>query len=187
MDTPTSPCAVSQNTAAALTGRSVRTWQRRVEQGLVERLGDGKTLVPFAALAPELTVALGAEDLPLLVRADQGEAEAQADMGALLAQTALSVSAGVALQGPAGAQDAARSPQGAAAVYFLQAAADQGHAEAMHWLALLHAAGLAYGSNGHEGDGGQALALMWLARAAAHGHAIAREQLAGLVPGEPGH
>lgn len=187
MDTPPSPCAVSQNTAAALTGRSVRTWQRRVEQGLVERLGDGKTLVPFDALLPELAVALGAQDLPLLARADQGEANAQADMGAMLAQGALGALATRAE--PAGAEEARRDKNGVvAALYFLHAAAEQGHADAMHWLALLHAAGLAHGSNGHEGDGGKALALMWLARAAAHGHAIAREQLAGLMPGaEPGY
>lgn len=45
----------------------------------------------------------------------------------------------------------------------------------MHWLGILHAAGLC------EGDG-RALALMWIAKAAAHGHVIAREQLAGLMP-----
>lgn len=172
MDTLASPCAVSQSTAAALTGRSVRTWQRRVEQGLVARLGEGKTLVPFEALVPELTVAIRMEDLPLLAHADQGDAQAQADMGALFALNALRA-------GPAGA--ASEPEKGtAAALYFLQAAAEQGHADAMHWLAVLHAAGMACGS---EGDG-DALALMWLARAAAHGHAVAREQLAGLMPGQ---
>ena len=46
----------------------------------------------------------------------------------------------------------------------------------MHWLALLHAGGLC------EGDG-NAQALMWLARAAAQGHVVAKAQLAGLMPG----
>ncbi len=31
-------------------------------------------------------------------------------------------------------------------------------------------------------EAGEALALMWLARAATHGHALAREQLAALLP-----
>ncbi len=51
----------------------------------------------------------------------------------------------------------------------------------MHWLGLLHAAGL-----GEPGEDGNALALMWIAKAAAHGHVIARTQLAALLPeGEP--
>ena len=32
---------ISLNTAAILTGRSMRTWQRRIEEGLGPRLGDG--------------------------------------------------------------------------------------------------------------------------------------------------
>ena len=63
------------------------------------------------------------------------------------------------------------------ALHFLTRAAEQGEADAMHWLGLLHAAGL-----GEAGDT-QALALMWVAKAAAHGHAIAAQQLAGLLPG----
>lgn len=63
-----------------------------------------------------------------------------------------------------------------AALHFLRQAAQQGQADAMHWLGLLHAGGLC------EGDG-EAMALMWIAKAAAHGHAIAQWQLAGLMPG----
>ena len=47
----------------------------------------------------------------------------------------------------------------------------------MHWLGILHAAGL-----GKEGDDCAALALMWVAKAAAHGHVIAQQQLAALIP-----
>ena len=61
------------------------------------------------------------------------------------------------------------------ALYFLLQAAEQGEADAMHWLGLLHAAGLC------KGDG-QAMALMWIVKAAAHGHVIAQRQLAGLMP-----
>ena len=52
----------------------------------------------------------------------------------------------------------------------------------MHWLGLLHA-------GGHGGDNSQHLALMWIARAAAHGHAIAQAQIRALTtfprPGKP--
>ncbi|GAB1386217.1 hypothetical protein MASR1M59_13650 [Melaminivora sp.] len=66
------------------------------------------------------------------------------------------------------------------ACYFLARAAEQGEADAMYWLGLLHAAGL-----GQAGDAdGDALAVMWLAKAAAHGHAIATQQLAALLPGQ---
>lgn len=168
----TPPHAVSQNTAAALTGRSVRTWQRRVEQGLVARLGEGRTLVPYAALVPELAVPIAPADLPLLVRADQGDAAAQAQVGALLALAVLQA----APRGQADLADSGTSAGVAAARYFLEQAAQQGEADAMHWLGLLHAGGLC------GDDAGEALALMWLARAAAHGHALAREQLAALLP-----
>ena len=158
--------ALHVNTVAAVTGRSVRTWQRRMEQGLVARQADGRVLLPWAALQAELVAPVAVQDAPLLERADRGEAAAQADMGALLALAALD------------ALDVARGSDGCvvAARYFLEQAAQQGEADAMHWLALLHAAGRAGGA---EGD---ALALMWLARAAAHGHGIAREQVAGLMP-----
>lgn len=177
-NTPAPPYAVGQNTAAALTGRSLRTWQRRVEQGLVERLGEGRTLVPFAALLPELTVVIAPANLPLLVRADQGDADAQAEMGALCALQALATPAAVVAR----EQEGGERTGTAAALYFLQLAAEQGSADAMQWLAVLHASGTGRG----EGDGssGEALALMWLGRAAAHGHVLAREQLAGLVPGQ---
>ena len=61
------------------------------------------------------------------------------------------------------------------ALHFLTQAAEQGDADAMHWLGMLHADGLC------EGDG-QAMALMWIAKAAAHGHVIAQRQLATLMP-----
>src|SRR5690606_26098940 len=64
---------ISLNTAAALTGRSVRTWQRRIEDGQAPRLGDGRgrSLVPFEAVRPWLAVPLSEEDVQVLVRADQ--------------------------------------------------------------------------------------------------------------------
>ena len=168
-------CPISLNTAAVLTGRSTRTWQRRIEEGQVPRLGDGRgALVPFAAVRPALALDLSDEDVQILVRADQGDATAQADMGALFALAALDEAKAQAGSGPASV------PRGGGghivpALHFLTQAAQQGEADAMHWLGLLHAAGLC------EGDG-DAMALMWIAKAAAHGHVIAQRQLAGLMP-----
>lgn len=159
---PTASHAISLNTAAVLTGRSTRTWQRRIEEGLVPRLGGGRALVPFDAVQPGLAVTLAADDLDTLVLADQGDATAQAEMGALFALAALQADAG--------------GGNAIAARYFLEQAAGQGEADAMHWMGVLHAAGLC------EGDA-NAQALMWVAKAAAHGQVIAREQLARLVPG----
>ena len=83
--------SISLNTAAALTGRSIRTWQRRIEEGLVPRLNDARerALVPFDAVQPALAVALSDEDVQTLVRADQGNVTAQAEIGALFALAAL--------------------------------------------------------------------------------------------------
>ena len=62
-----------------------------------------------------------------------------------------------------------------AALYWLRAAAEQGSAEAMQWLGTAHAAG------GTERD--EQLAVMWIAKAAALGHPIAKRQLEGLLQG----
>ena len=164
-------CPISLNTAAVLTGRSVRTWQRRIEEGLVPRLGDerGRALVAWDAVRPALALRLDEAEVELLVRADQGDARAQAEVGALFALAALRDAKAAA---PSNLGGGSAMP----ALHFLTRAAEQGEADAMHWLGLLHAAGL-----GESGDG-DALALMWVARAAAHGHAIAARQLAGLLP-----
>jgi len=167
---------ISLNTAAVLTGRSMRTWQRRIEEGQVPRLGDGRgAQVPFASVRPELAVDLADEDVQVLVRADQGDAAAQADVGALFALAALDEARVDAGSKPA---PLARGAGGGItpALHFLTQAAQQDEADAMHWLGMLHADGLC------EGDG-RAMALMWIAKAAAHGHVIAQRQLATLMPG----
>ena len=76
---------ISLATAAVLTGRSMRTWQRRIEEGAVPRLGDGRgALVPFSAVRPALALALTDEEVRLLVRADQGDGAAHRTGGILL-------------------------------------------------------------------------------------------------------
>lgn len=173
---PDAPPAISLHTAAILTGRSLRTWQRRIEDGLVPRLGDGvRAQVPFAVVQQAMEAPLNqtwdAHDVQTLVAADQGDALAQAEMGAKFALIALR-DAAAQTSASGGGQDHTRIAR-----YFLERAAEQGEADAMHWLGLLHAARL-----GEPGGDNNALALMWIAKAAAHGHVIAREQLAALLP-----
>ena len=181
--------SISLHTAAILTGRSVRTWQRRIEEGLVPRLGSGvRALVPFEAVQQsmegvpgEAANAWSAQDVQTLVRADQGEALAQAQMGSQFALLALRGTAPATP--PAPGHDAGRI-----AHYFLERAAEQAQADAMHWLGLLYAAGLGPTGDASDADAdtsNNAMALMWIAKAAAHGHAIARQQLAALLPNLP--
>ena len=70
------PC-ISLNTAAVLPGRSVRTWQRRIEEGLVPRLVDerGRALVAWDAVRPALALRLDEAEVELLVRADHGDGD----------------------------------------------------------------------------------------------------------------
>ena len=181
--------SISLHTAAILTGRSVRTWQRRIEEGLVPRLGSGvRALVPFEAVQQsmegvpgEAANAWSAQDVQTLVRADQGEALAQAQMGSQFALLALR--GATPATPPAPGHDAGRI-----AHYFLERAAEQAQADAMHWLGLLYAAGLGPAGDASDADAdtsNNAMALMWIAKAAAHGHAIARQQLAALLPNLP--
>lgn len=159
------PCVptVSLATAAALSGLSVRTWQRRIEDGQVPRMTDaaGRPQIALTALrTTDPTRDWGADDVHMLLRADQGEALAQAETGAHFALCALQASAGT--------QDAAAR----IALFFLGKAADQGDTEAMYWLSLLHAHALGGAATGYE-----AQALMWLTKAAAQGHVIAQQHI----------
>lgn len=174
--------ALSLNAAAVLTGRSLRTWQRRIEAGRVPRLGlgGGRAMVPFAAVQPLLPVTLSEDEVGMLLRADGGEAVAQAEMGALLALAALREAGAAAEAGKPEPVTGRCGSAAAAARYFLLQAARQGEADAMHWLAILHAAGLA-GRKPPADGASHAEALMWMAKAAAHGHEIARQQVADLM------
>lgn len=164
---PAVPAAISLDAAVALTGRSRRTWWRRIEEGSVAKLtpdARGRTLLRFDEVRPSIGLVLDEGEVAAILRADGGDALAQAEVGALFAAAAL---AGPVDQ-PAGREDST-------AVHWLQLAASQGEADAMHWLGILHAAGR--GGENHEH-----LAVMWIAKAAAHGHAVAREQMEALRP-----
>jgi TPR repeat protein len=149
--------AISIQAAIAMTGRSQRTWWRRIEEGVVRKLAPdarGRARVSLEEVVKLIDVPLTSDDKGLLVRADAGHADAQDDIGEMF----LSV----------GKHDAGR--------YWLELAAEQGHPNAMQCLARCYLAGEGVSKN-------ENMAIRWLAEAAAYGHVIAREQMRGLRKG----
>ncbi len=149
--------AVSLATTIAITGLSRRTWWRRISASAVQRLENdarGRTMLCWADVMPHICISINAEDHPLVLRADAGDAEAQNDIG----------------------QRFFVAEKYAIAHYWLQQAVQQDHADAMQWLACCYVAGRGVPKDDN-------LALMWLAKAAAHGSVIARGQMQGLRKG----
>lgn len=145
---------ISLDAAVAITGLSKSTLWRRVADGTVGRGGTdarNRTVLKLDDVLRLVAVPLSPDDVAVLLRADAGEADAQADMGALFYL--------------AGA--------GKAALYWLNEAAEQGNTEAMHWLGIAYA----HGSEGDAVPQDENLAIMWMAKAAAAGHPLAREQM----------
>ena len=155
--------SISLDAVAAITGIGRSTLWRRVADGQLAKgekdargratllLGDALGLIREGA-----PIDWSKEDVDMLLQADAGDAAAQADIGALLY-----------LGGGGG------GVRREAALYWLHAAAEQGNADAMQWLGTAHAA-----VGGEENDN---LAVMWIAKAAALGHTVAKRQLDGLL------
>lgn len=144
---------ISIAASVAVTERSRRTWWRRIADGTVTRLADdarGRAMLSLAEVSPFICVPLDRADLEFLVRADAGDADAQNDIGQLFSN--------------------AGRPK--IALYWLEQAAHQGHADAMQWLGRCYIAGEGVPKNRNIG-------LMWIAKAAAHGHVIAQAQIQG--------
>ena len=151
--------SISLDAVAALTGMGRSTLWRKVAEGVLakgEKNARGRATLALDGVLGLIRDSTGVpfsdEDVAVLLQADAGDAEAQADIGALLY---------------------VHGGGGEAALYWLQTAAEQGSAEAMQWLGTAHAAvGTEHGNH---------LALMWIAKAAALGHQIAKQQLDGLL------
>ena len=151
---------LSLDASIAITGISRSTLWRRVTDGSIgrgDKDGRSRAMLALGDVLALVEVKLSAEDRAMLLRADAGDADAQADMGALFYV--------------AGAHKAA--------LYWLQEAAAQDNADAMQWLATAYAAGSGGGGSVIPQDAN--LAIMWLAKAAALGHSIARYQMEGLL------
>jgi TPR repeat protein len=137
-----------------LTGRSKRTLWRFIEHGLVIRgdnTANGKATIDLDSIRPYFLMQIDPQDFALIESADcggGGDADAQNELALLF----------LANQQPA------------SALYWLELAAGQGHTDAMHWLGRCHIEGNGLPKN-------EELGIMWLSKAAAHGHLISRYQM----------
>lgn len=141
--------SISLNTAASITGLTKRTLWRHIEKGSLSVVtaqtpGD-QTRVYVSQVLPLSRLALGPEDDALIVAADQGDCEAQCDLGLLLLN--------------------ANRPLNA--VYWLNLAAKQQSPNAMCYLGRCYLA-----CEGIPPD--QKAGLMWIGQAAANGHLVAQ-------------
>ena len=146
--------AISLDTAIIVTDTSKRTLWRRISEGKIAREEDdkrGRTMLNFESILPMLCVAIAPEDHELVINADAGDAEAQNDLALFFSEL----------------------DRSDIALHWLQLAAAQEHADAMHNLGKLYIKGIDIPKNDNLG-------LMWLAKSAAFGHVIAEKQLAAL-------
>ncbi|MDT3669017.1 MAG: hypothetical protein ROZ37_01640 [Aromatoleum sp.] len=138
---------ISINTAASLSGLSKRTLWRRVADGHLRAISTGsgeRTGIALDDATALSRLRLAAEDGELIVAADAGDPDAQCDLALMFL-----------------AQDYAES-----ALPWLEAAARQYHAEAMHWLGRCYIAG-----KGVPAD--EKLGADWISKTASRGHSTA--------------
>ena len=150
---------ISVDTAVQLTDLSRRTLWRRIGDGEIQRGKNdarGRAMIELEAIRQLITVPLEPSDWMVIEKADAGAADAQNDTAMLF------LSAG--------------KPR--CAVYWLENAAKQDYSDAMQLLATCYMAGTGVAKDEHLG-------LMWLAKAAAKGHVIAREQIAAILKAIP--
>ena len=150
----TSP-TLSLTTATAITDISERTWWRRIEQGAIQRAGAGagkQVRLLLTDVLPNMSIPVTEQDIKVIQRADTGDAGAQNDIGQMFLM--------------AGKIHAAR--------YWLEQSANQGDPDSMQWLGQCYAKG-----EGVPMD--ENLSMMWLAKAAALGHVIAKAQMDGIL------
>jgi uncharacterized protein len=143
---------ISLKTATLLTGMSMRTLRRRITDGTLtcasSEEDSNKTMICLDSIKNDIGIPLEPDAIELIKAADAGEPQAQNDLGVLFLEN--------------------DKPQNA--IYWLELAAKQNFADAMHLLGTcyLKGDGLAKDNN---------LALMWIAKAASLGHSIAIAQI----------
>ncbi len=146
----------SRQMAATLLDKNERTLRRWCTDGVLAVAcmdAQGRTMFEIDAILALCGELKAADDdmCELISAADQGNAEAQNDLGTILLK--------------AGRQTSALT--------LFKMAADQDYPDAMHFLYQCHQSGMGTEAN-------DALAMMWLSKAAAHGHKIAQLQLTGV-------
>jgi len=149
---------ISLKTATRLTGLSLRTLRRRITDGTLTCASSEKdqykiTMIGLDSIKNDIGIPLEPDAIELIKEADAGEPEAQNDLGVLFLEN--------------------NKPQNA--IYWLELAAKQDFADAMHLLGTCYLKG-----NGLAKD--YNLALMWIAKAASLGHPIAIAQIQSIRP-----
>lgn len=151
--------AISLDSAIIVTEISKRTLWRRLTDGQITRLDNddrGRAMLAFEDLVPLLCVEVDPEEYGLFINADAGDPDAQNDLAQLFLD--------------------AGKPE--IALYWLQSAVTAQQSvvsvDAMHNLSKLYTKGIGVPKDENTG-------LMWLAKAAAHGHVIARQQMEALT------
>ena len=149
---------ISVEAAIAITERSRSTWWRRIAKGEITRVADdarGRAMLLWSEVLPQICVPMEPVDLSVVLRADAGDAAAQCDIG----------------------QFFSIAGKHKIALYWLQQAAQQDYPDAMQWLGRCYISGDGVPKNDNLG-------IMWIAKAAAHEHAIAQTQIRGLRGGK---
>jgi TPR repeat protein len=148
--------SVSLQTALTLTEWSERTMRRRLAEGILQTvksaLTANKVLISLQDLQADTCIPLPDENLKLLLEADKGDADAQNDLALIFLAHGKYKSA----------------------VYWLEAAAKQNCADAMHLLGCCYLTG-----EGLVKDDN--LAMIWIAKAASLEHSIACAQMKKLA------
>lgn len=154
---------VSLDTAALLTDTSKRTLWRHLSAGKLQRHSvdeQGRVMLALTELTNKLCVKLSTssggggagDDFSLLVSADRGDSAAQSELALLFMEQ--------------------ERPDLAA--YWFQLAAQQQHADAMHYLSDLYQQGLGVEQSANQ-------AMLWRVKAASAGHLIAQAQMAAIT------
>ena len=146
---------ISIDTASAITEISRRTWWRRISTGEVTRVTDdarGRAMLLWSEVEPHICVPIEPEDKQFILLADAGDAEAQNNIGQLFLM----------------------AEKYQAAFYWFQQASQQNNPDAMQWLGHCYINGKGVPKDEHLG-------IMWIAKAAAQGHVIAKGLLKGLI------
>lgn len=144
---------ISLATAVTLTGWSERKFWRKFADGSIGRnVSNSKSSLELNFLIPHLLFHLRDEDVQLVVEADSGNAESQAELAILFLEKS--------------------KPK--EAVFWLNAAVKQGNSNAMRLLgrAYIDGQGVKIDEN---------IGMMWIAKAAASGDVIAQAQMESMI------
>lgn len=147
---------ISLEALIAIGDSSRRTWWRRISDNPSFKKGTdpkGRTVISINAAREFIALPHDDITLAMLMAADAGDPDSQNDAGLMYSEL----------------------ENHRAAVYWWRAAAEQENADAMQLLGKCYIEGI--GVDVDEDAG-----IMWIARAATHGHIIARTQLKGLRP-----